>query len=244
MAKSRAKTSTAAQAQKALRSHADKSKAKIASRFFKAEKGGYGEGDVFHGVQVPTTRTVAKAFRGLPLEEAEILLRSRFHEERLLALFILVWQFSKADSAQQRKIHLLYLKNLDWVNNWDLVDSSAEHLVGGYLFERNRALLHRLSKSKDVWRRRVAIMSTFHFIKKGDHSETLRLAQMLLRDEHDLIHKAVGWMLREIGNRAPEVEREFLLKHAAIMPRTMLRYAIEKFPKSERSFFMALKVKG
>lgn len=204
-------------------------------RFFKTGKGEYAQGDVFIGVRVPQTRLVVKEFRELPLKEVEELLHSKIHEERLCALLILVAQFKNGDEAQQKKIYDLYLRSTQYINNWDLVDSSADPIVGGYLFKRDKSILVTLAHSKLLWERRIAMIATFYFIKQGQSSDAFKIAEMLLSDEHDLMHKAVGWMLREVGKRCSRDELKiFLKKYYQTMPRTALRYAIEHFPKSER----------
>ncbi len=216
----------------------DPEKAAHAQGFFKTGKGQYGEGDRFHGIRVPVTRKMAKRCRELSLKQTTSLLHSPFHEERLLALFILVWQFSKGDENLQRAIFDLYLANTKYINNWDLVDSSAHLIVGPWLQDRPRGLLHKLAFSDTLWERRIAMMSTFHFIRQGEFDDALLIAHTLLNDDHDLIHKAVGWMLREIGNRQRAVEESFLQMHYRQMPRTMLRYAIEKFPEPLRQQYL------
>lgn len=208
-------------------------------RFFKAVPGGYGEGDAFIGIRVPLLRKIASAHRDLSPEETLDLLRSPIHEERMVALMILVRRMRSKDRKVQRSIYRMYVANIIHINNWDLVDTSAEHIVGSWLADRSRAPLRRMARSTRLWERRIAILSTFHFIKRADYGETLLIARMLLQDKEDLIHKAVGWMLREIGNRDGAVERAFLLKYYRSMPRTMLRYAIEKFPEVERKEWLA-----
>lgn len=209
--------------------------------FFKTAPGEYGEGDVFLGVTVPGTRSVAKPFRDLPLAEIRKLLRSKIHEERLLALLILVDQFARAEAPLREKLFDFYVANLSRVNNWDLVDLSAERIIGPWLAGRSKTLLYTLARSPRLWDRRVAILSTFHFIRNRDFKDTLKLAEVLLRDKEDLMHKAVGWMLREVGNRnLPTLER-FLRRYAPRMPRTMLRYAIEKLPPSKRKRYMSMR---
>lgn len=212
--------------------------AKIAQRFFKTAPGEYGAGDRFIGIRVPVLRTLAKEFRQLPLPEVTALLHSLIHEERLLALLIMVDGYQRGDKTSRAAIYTLYLENLDQINNWDLVDTSAPHIVGRHLMERSRKVLFRLVKSNNLWHRRVAMLATFHFIRQEDFADALRLAELLRADEHDLMHKAVGWMLREIGNRDIVVLRKVLDQHAAFMPRTMLRYAIEKLPESERRQYL------
>jgi 3-methyladenine DNA glycosylase AlkD len=221
-----------------LREQADPEDARNLQRFFKTGPGEYGEGDVFIGVRVPVVRGIAKEFRALPLEDAAELLRSPVHEERLLALLILVGAYAKGDDVLRGRIFDFYLANTRFINNWDLVDSSAEHLLGAHLRGGDRSLLDRLARSELLWERRIAIMATFHFIRRGEFTDTLRIAALLLHDGHDLIHKAVGWMLREVGKRDREAEEAFLREHCRAMPRTMLRYAIERFPEPLRLAYL------
>lgn len=235
-------STTVRQIQAQLRKLSSREKAAFLQRFFKTGPGEYAEGDIFIGLKVPETRKVARQHRDLPLEKTQLLLSSPIHEERLLALIILVHQFSKADAAGQKNIYDLYLDNTRHINNWDLVDCSAEHIPGPYLFNRSRRILYRLAKSKSLWERRIAIMATFHFIKNDDYADTLSLAERLLDDQEDLIHKATGWMLREIGKRNQDIEENFLEKHYQKMPRTMLRYAIERFPESRRQAYLKGKI--
>ena len=210
-----------------------------AARFFKCGKGEYGEGDVFIGCTVPDQRRIAKQFTTLSLAEADGLLVSKIHEERLTALLILVRQFENADERTRGRIFRLYTKRIRFINNWDLVDSSAEYIVGAWLADKDRGLLDKLACSKHLWSRRIAMLATFHYIRQGEETDALRIASALLDDEHDLIHKAVGWMLREIGKRVNEAPlRAFLKRHAATMPRTMLRYAIERLPPAERATWL------
>jgi 3-methyladenine DNA glycosylase AlkD len=210
----------------------------VLQRFFKTGAGEYAEGDRFIGVTVPPIRKLAQDYRDLPLQEIHSLLCSAIHEERLLALLLMVSQFQRGNKLQRQTLYRLYLASTGQINNWDLVDVSAEHIVGGWLFDRSRKPLYKLARSASLWERRIAIMATFHFIKRGEFSETLRLAERLINDEHDLIHKAVGWMLREVGKREQGVEEAFLQQHYRIMPRTMLRYAIEKFPEQRRQAYL------
>lgn len=213
-------------------------------RFFKTGPGEYGEGDAFRGIRVPVLRKLAKRYRALSPGATQKLLRARFHEDRLLALLILVEKFRTGEAAQQAEIFDLYLANTDRVNNWDLVDASADRIVGAHLAERgDTKLLDRLAASESLWERRIAIMATFHFIKhRHDFKPTLRIARVLLHDTEDLIHKATGWMLREIGNRDRTAEEAFLRRHYRDMPRTMLRYAIEKLPCATRLAYLHSKV--
>ncbi|HMK57162.1 MAG TPA: DNA alkylation repair protein [Dissulfurispiraceae bacterium] len=213
-------------------------KADFLPRFFKAHPGGYAEGDIFIGISVPDIRAVAKKYRGLSLAQVKKLLRSGIHEHRLAALLILTDRFLRAGEDERAKIVQFYLDNLSRVNNWDLVDLSADKLLGAYLIDRDKTVLYELCDSGRLWNQRVAIMSTFHFIRKGRFGDTFRLAERLLRHKHDLIHKAVGWMLREVGKRDRGAEERFLKKHYKTMPRTMLRYAIEKFETEERSAYL------
>jgi 3-methyladenine DNA glycosylase AlkD len=203
-------------------------------RFFKTGPGQYGEGDLFRGIRVPVLRRLSKTHQDIPLELAEKLLHSPYHEDRLLALLILVRKAAKADEAERAHIHTLYLDNTRFINNWDLVDASAEHIVGAFLRDKSKEPLYQLARSGCLWERRIAILATFHFIKRGRFDETLGIAEILLKDPHDLIHKAVGWMLREIGKRDVQREEAFLSAHYPQMPRTMLRYAIERFEQDKR----------
>ncbi len=227
---------------RALRAQARPEHVAGALRFFKSGPGEYGEGDRFLGVTVPAQRRIARQFRHLPLEEADELLTSRMHEERLTALFILVDQFTRTDDERVRaRIFRLYMKRLPFINNWDLVDSSAGQIVGGWAADKPRGVLDRLARSTHLWSRRVAIIATFHFIYRGEHRDTIRIATLLVNDEHDLIHKAVGWMLREVDKRAsPAALAAFLERHAATMPRTMLRYAIERLTPLERQRWLRM----
>ncbi len=233
---------SASAAKLALKEVASPAKAAAAQRFFKTAEGEYGEGDVFIGVTVPDQRKVARQFREMPLKEVEILLHDEIHESRLVALFILVHQFERGDEAQQGKVVHAYLANLDYVNNWDLVDSSAPKILGPWLENCDRKILFDLAASGDLWRERVAMLTCLHFIKNNDYKDALFIAEALLGHDHDLIHKAVGWMLREIGNRdLPTLER-FLKPRYKKMPRTMLRYAIERMDESKRKAYLKGKV--
>jgi len=227
-----------AEIQKELASLADPRHAAVLQRFFKTGPGQYGEGDRFRGIRVPVLRKVARKYRHLSLAEAEQLLQSAFHEDRLLALLILIDHYYRRDDAFRDEIHRFYLDHTGWVNNWDLVDASAPHLVGHYLMDRSKDLLIRLAASRVLWERRMAIIATFHFIKQGDFDDTLRVARLLLGDPEDLIHKAVGWMLREVGKRDVTAAEAFLEAHYRKMPRTMLRYAIERLPEARRQAYL------
>lgn len=224
----------AADAVRRLRDFADPRHAVNLLRFFKTGPGQYGEGDQFLGLRVPQIRQVVREFRELELAEAIELLRSKWHEARLLALLIMVERYKRGDERQRREIYRQYLRHTARINNWDLVDASAPHLVGAHLLERSRAPLTKLARSRSLWERRIAMIATQHFIRNGEVDETLRIAALLVNDGHDLIHKAVGWMLRESGDRDLVALRSFLGEHAATMPRTMLRYAIEHLPSAER----------
>ncbi|MBZ4649559.1 DNA alkylation repair protein [Thermosipho sp. (in: thermotogales)] len=215
---------------KELENNSNEKKAKASYKFLKAFPGGYGEGDEFLGLTVPIQRKIAKKYKNLPLEDVEKLLQSKYHEHRLTALFILILNYKN----KKEEVINIYLRNLDRVNNWDLVDSSAPYLLGPYLENKDKSILYELAKSDNLWKQRVAIITTFYFIKKKDFKDALKISELLLNHKHDLIHKAVGWMLREIGKRDKKVEEEFLKKYYKKMPRTMLRYAIEKFPEEER----------
>jgi len=216
----------------------NKEKAEISAGFFKTGKREYAEGDVFLGISVAALRKIAKQYQTLPFSEILLLLQDKIHECRLVAVLILVEKFKSSDSLQQREIVDFYLKNTTHINNWDLVDLSADKIIGNYFFDKDKKILHQLAKSNSLWERRIAIVSTFYFIKNNKFNETLKIAELLLHDKHDLIHKAVGWMLREVGKKNKTVEGEFLKKHYKIMPRTMLRYAIEKFPEKERKQYL------
>ncbi|PNV74468.1 DNA alkylation repair protein [Leptospira inadai] len=217
---------------------ADPAKAKILAGYFKTGPGEYAEGDIFLGIQVPSLRRISKKYIGLPLKEIQVLVRSKLHEERVTGFFILCETFSKTEEIYRKRLHDFYLKNLKYVNNWDLVDMSARIMIGEYLLDKDRSLLYALAKSKNLWERRISILSTYAFIREGDFSDTIRISGILLKDSEDLIHKAVGWMLREVGNRNLQAERKFLDKNAGKMPRTMLRYAIEKFPEPLRKKYL------
>lgn len=225
-----------------LLSLADPEIASHSQRFFKTAPGEYGFGDKFLGIRVPVIRQAVKKFEITPLPVTTKLLKSEYHEIRLFALLLLVSHFSNADENGQEKIYNQYLKNTRYINNWDLVDSTAHKIVGAYLENKDRAVLSTLSKSTSLWQRRIAIISTFHFIRKSQFDDTLNISQQLLDDQEDLIHKAVGWMLREVGKRDKAVETSFLQKHYQTMPRTMLRYAIEKFSQEERQKYLSGKV--
>jgi 3-methyladenine DNA glycosylase AlkD len=228
----------ASEVRRLLRASANPQKAAFLPRFFKTGPGEYGEGDRFYGVVVPDCRKIARAGRDLPEDELEKLLSSPMHEERTVALLVMAERFERGDERARSRVYRLYRKNLSRVNNWDLVDGSAPTIVGGYYADRDRSQLYRWARSKSLWERRIAILATFRYIKQGDFEDALAIAGLLLDDEQDLIHKAVGWMLREVGSRDREAEERFLRAHHRNMPRTMLRYAIEKFPEPLRKAYL------
>jgi 3-methyladenine DNA glycosylase AlkD len=216
----------------------DPARASFLKGFFKTGPGEYGEGDLFRGIRVPSLRKLAKEHQDVPLADVKKLMGSAHHEDRLLALLILVRVYSRVDSIIKSKVYDLYVRSTQRINGWDLVDASAEHIAGAFLWDKDREPLRRLAKSNCLWDRRIAITATFHFIKRGEFSETLKISRMLLLDREDLIHKAVGWMLREVGNRDLAIEEGFLKTHYKQMPRVMLRYAIEKFPEAKRRRYL------
>jgi 3-methyladenine DNA glycosylase AlkD len=230
---------TAPEIIKLLMKLADPERAEHSARYFKTGQGEYGEGDRFLGIRVPAIRAQVKKCEAVSLADIQKLLRSDFHEVRLFSLLSLVRKFAKGDDKQKAAIYDIYLKNTHYINNWDLVDSSASQIVGGYLEARDKKILYKLAKSGSIWERRIAVISTFQFIRSDQFDDALKLARQLLNDEEGLIHKAVGWMLREIGNRNAVVEKDFLQMHYKTMPRMILRYAIEKFPEQERRKYLS-----
>ncbi|MEA3437825.1 MAG: DNA alkylation repair protein [Thermodesulfobacteriota bacterium] len=228
--------------QRKLQELGNEEKAKKHQKFFKTGPGEYGEGDIFVGVTVPELRKLAKEYKTTTLKEVKQLLHSSIHEERLLSLFLLIHRYSKGDEPEKKRIYEHYLKNTKFINNWDLVDSSAGQIVGDFLFDKSKKPLYDLVKSENLWERRISIISTFYFIKRNQFSDTLKISEILLSDKEDLIHKAVGWMLREVGKRDMSIEEAFLKNHYQNMPRTMLRYAIEKFPESKRQRYLKGKI--
>lgn len=223
---------TAEKITRQLKALGNKTAAEHAQGFFKTGPGQYGEGDLFLGIRVPVLRKLAKEHRDISLDDAIELLQSPFHEVRLLALLIMVLHYERG--GNEAAIYNTYLANTHRINNWDLVDVTAAQIVGAHLFEKKRAPLYKLAKSKSLWERRIAIIATFYFIRRNQFDDTLAIAGLLLNDKEDLMHKAVGWMLREVGKRDLKVEEEFLLPRHQQMPRTMLRYAIERFPEPRR----------
>jgi 3-methyladenine DNA glycosylase AlkD len=242
MAHATAELRSARQIVKAIKALANAQHAAVKARFFQSGPGGYAEGDRFLGQTVPQLRTLVRRCAALPVSDFETLLASPWHEVRLLALLIMVRDYRRSKTAKQRAaLHACYLANTARVNNWDLVDSSAEYLVGAHLAPPARTLLDKLARSASLWERRIAMIATYAYIKRGDAVDALRLAEALLGDEHDLMHKAVGWMLREVGQRCDKTLLiGFLDDHAARMPRTALRYAIEKLPEAQRQRYLKL----
>ena len=212
--------------------------AQHSQRYFKTGKGEYGHGDKFLGIRVPVLRKHVKLFQETNITNIEKLLKSKYHEVRLFSLLLMVRKYSKGDIEEQEQIYNLYLLHTKYINNWDLVDSSAPYIVGPWLYDKDRSLLYELAYSKMLWERRISIMSTAYFIKNNQYNDTLKISKILLSDPEDLIHKAVGWMLREVGNRDIEIEERYLKKYYKKMPRVMLRYAIEKFNKERRQAYL------
>lgn len=227
---------------KELEALADKNRAINYQRFFKTGKGEYAEGDVFLGITVPLQRKIAKKYLNLSIPKIQELIKSKIHEYRLIALVILMNKYKNANEQEKENIFSFYLKNTRYINNWDLVDISAPNIFGEFLFDKDKKILYELANSKNLWEKRIAIVSTFYFIKKQEFQETLALSEILLNDSHDLIHKAVGWMLREVGKKDQEELERFLKFHHKKMPRTMLRYAIEKFPEDKRKKYLLGKI--
>ena len=219
----------------------DLERAKKLAGFFKTGKGQYGEGDLFLGIPVPEQRKVANRYTDLLLDDLQELLNNKFHEHRFTALLILISKYRKAENSDKEEIFSFYLTNTENINNWDLVDLSAPRIVGDYLVNKDRSILYKLAKSNSLWERRISILSTFIFIDNNDFEDALNISELLLHNKHDLIHKAVGWALREIGKRDQNVEERFLTKYCLQMPRTMLRYAIEKFDEKKRKFYLTQK---
>lgn len=218
----------------------DPQKGKFLSRFFKTGKGEYGEGDIFYGLTVPQSRKLAITYKGLPLSDVKLLLQSKIHEERLIALLILVYNFQKGDEKKQKEIYEFYLSQTNVINNWDLVDLSADKIIGAYLVKNGgEKIVVQLAQSENIWEKRIAMLATFAFIKNNQAKLPLQIADILLHDDHDLIQKAVGWMLREVGKRiSQETEETFLQSRYKTMPRTALRYAIERFPEEKRERYL------
>lgn len=232
---------TAEQIKNELNKHENPNDAAFLQRFFKTGKGQYGEGDIFIGLRVPLTRKIAAQFKRLELAEIEKLLESPVHEHRLAAVIIMAEQAKKADQTHKKALYDLYLRRTDRINNWDIVDVSCRDVVGGYLQDKARQPLYKLAQSSNIWERRVAIVSTWQFIREGDLADTFKIAELLLNDKHDLVHKAVGWMLREAGKKDETRLKEFLDSHAQRMPRTMLRYSLERLHPNDKTYYMKQK---
>jgi 3-methyladenine DNA glycosylase AlkD len=230
------------QAHAALLMLANPAKAQFLARFFKTGKGQYAEGDRFLGITAPVLRQLARQFRQLSLRDCTRLLDSPYNEERLLSLLILVERYRTGNAGVKKMVYRLYVKERKRINNWNLVDASAPYILGAHLLQRDRSMLHRLVHSRSLWDRRIAVVATFAFIRENDFGDTLKLTEQLLADEHDLMHKACGWMLREAGKRGPAVLEDFLRRHYRAMPRTMLRYAIERFPAAKRKRYLTGRV--
>jgi|TARA_Y100000031_G_scaffold156411_1_gene210846 3-methyladenine DNA glycosylase AlkD len=233
-------TSTAMlnQLKKELKQVADPARARHESRYFKTGKGEYGEGDIFLGIKTAYKRKLAKKYSQLSLKDVEYLISSKFHDYRFIALVILINKYQKGDKQEKKQIFNFYLKNTQHINNWDLVDISAPNIIGDYLLDKDRKILYKLVKSKSLWERRISVLATFRFIKENQFKDALKISEILLNDKHDLIHKAVGWMLRQVGKKDQMEEEKFLLKHYQKMPRIMLRYAIERFKENKRQFYL------
>lgn len=225
-----------------LRNHleavSNQEKARFLQRFFKTGKGEYAEGDLFLGIVVPVQRKIARQYKYLSFSELKRLIHSRYHEERLITLLILIEKFRKSDEIERSRIVKFYLDNRKGINNWDLVDLSAPKILGEYMLDKKRDILYEFAKSNNLWEKRIAILTTFTFIRNKDFEDCLKISELLIQDKHDLIHKAVGWMLRELGKMDLKSEEKFLKLHYKSMPRTMLRYAIEKFPEKKRKAYL------
>jgi len=221
-----------------LQKLADPAIASNSAKYFKSQFGEYGFGDFFLGIRVPVLRRCVRQYQDLGLTHIKKLLTSEYHEARLFSLLLMVKQFSKSDEAIKAKIYSLYITHTKYINNWDLVDSSAPYIVGAWLLDKERELLYQFASSPNLWKRRISMLSTANFIKNNQFDDTFNIATLLLNDPHDLIHKAVGWMLREVGNRDREAEEKYLKQNYKAMPRTMLRYAIEKFEPAKRQLYL------
>ncbi len=226
-------------AREEIRALANKEIAQHSLRFFKTDKGEYGHGDLFLGVRAPKIRSIAKKHIDISISDMQTLIRSKYHEERFLGLIILVNKYAKTkDKKNRTQLYKIYVYSFKYINNWNLVDVTCPHVTGKHLIDKDRTILYKWAKSEDLWTKRIAMVSTFSFIRKNDLEDTFKIAEILLHDEHDLIHKAVGWMLREAGKRDLKREETFLKKYYKTMPRTMLRYAIEKFPETKRQKYL------
>ena len=226
-------------AREEIRALANKEIAQHSLRFFKTDKGEYGHGDLFLGVRAPKIRSIAKKHIDISISDMQTLIRSKYHEERFLGLIILVNKYAKTkDKKNRNQLYKIYVYSFKYINNWNLVDVTCPHVTGKHLIDKDRTILYKWAKSEDLWTKRIAMVSTFSFIRKNDLEDTFKIAEILLHDEHDLIHKAVGWMLREAGKRDIKKEETFLKKYYKTMPRTMLRYSIEKFPETKRQKYL------
>ena len=226
-------------AREEIRALANKEIAQHSLRFFKTDKEEYGHGDLFLGVRAPKIRSIAKEHIDISITDMKTLIQSKYHEERFLGLIILVNKYAKTkDKKNRNQLYKIYVSSFKYINNWNLVDVTCPHVTGKHLIDKDRTILYKWAKSEDLWTKRIAMISTFYFIRKNDLDDTFKIADMLLQDEHDLIHKAVGWMLREAGKRDIKKEETFLKKHYKTMPRTMLRYSIEKFPETKRQKYL------
>ena len=226
-------------AREEIRALANKEIAQHSLRFFKTDKGEYGHGDLFLGVRAPKIRSIAKKHIDISITDMKTLIQSKYHEERFLGLIILVNKYAKTkDKKNRNQLYKIYVSSFKYINNWNLVDVTCPHVTGKHLIDKDRTILYKWAKSEDLWTKRIAMVSTFSFIRKNDLEDTFKIAEILLHDEHDLIHKAVGWMLREAGKRDLKREETFLKKYYKTMPRTMLRYAIEKFPETKRQKYL------
>jgi 3-methyladenine DNA glycosylase AlkD len=226
-------------ARKEIRTLANKEIAQHSLRFFKTDKGEYGHGDFFLGVRAPQIRLIAKKHIDISITDMKTLIQSKYHEERFLGLIILVNKYAKTkDKKNRNQLYKIYVSSFKYINNWNLVDVTCPHVTGKHLIDKDRTILYKWAKSEDLWTKRIAMVSTFSFIRKNDLEDTFKIAEILLHDEHDLIHKAVGWMLREAGKRDIKKEETFLKKYYKTMPRTMLRYSIEKFPETKRQKYL------
>lgn len=223
---------------KDLQKLANPQQAQILQRFFKTGPGEYGEGDVFLGINVPDQRKVAKKYVGISLDALKKLVNSKIHEHRLTGFMLLDYKYQQADQRAKKKLFNFYIKNRAGANNWDIIDVTAPKIIGDFLIDKDKSILYKFAKSKNLWERRIAMVACIAFIRENDFKDTLRISEILLNDEHDLIHKAVGWMLREVGKRDQAVGEKFLKKHYQKMPRTMLRYAIERFSDKKRRLYL------
>lgn len=224
---------------KEIESYKNKEKSLLLARFFKTKEGEYGAGDIFYGITVPISRKIALKYKDISLNEIQKLLKSKVHEIRLISLFILIYKYKNSSLEGKKNLVDFYLKNTKYINNWDLVDSSASYILGDYLSDKkDKKILYKLANSGDLWQERIAIISTSAFIRNGNFEDTLKICKILINHKHDLIHKACGWMLREVGKKDEKELKNFLDRNISKMPRTMLRYAIEKFSEMERRWYL------